>query len=510
LRFLPFPEIVVSQRKNRSVQQAQLRFSPVAKNSNCLMHTRTSAHKMAQVTLDSQLISRRRKRDDDDDDELFLLLNSQPVVPPPPAVVDAHASTRPGNVGGLRGRRQKRGNDRVQFGDALWRHVSGLNDAAEFRRAFRCPRDMFDVLLARLQDALTPGRFARQDAVTARECICIALQALGSRSELTVVGRLAGRSHTTVGNCVDRFCQAVLDSGLRDEYVYLPDTRADMMQCVEAMATDRSLPGCWGAIDGKHWRHTRGGSAFSCYKHANGKSLTMLAIADAHYRVRWMSEFYAGPTHDSRIWRWSELPKLLGAGYLADHTVTIKGLPFRPWIVADNAFRNTSYMLKADEPKDVAQAVSVDNVLLSKVYHGARQVIEQTWGLIVNRFRMFRSTCEIGGVDWQRRLVKRVSVCIILHNMCIHFDDDDAAQLVGPHHSDDEEDDQEASDKDEVSDDEDAIDEDDVAAASQALRNSVNLHIFSRLELNTNNRVQKKKNESPFNQKNESKKKKKT
>jgi hypothetical protein len=49
------------------------------------------------------------------------------------------------------------------------------------------------------------------------------------------------------------------------------------------------------------------------YFHDN-LSLTLLAIVNARYEFWWVSDIYAGATHDSRIWRASNLASLVGEG----------------------------------------------------------------------------------------------------------------------------------------------------------------------------------------------------
>lgn len=47
-------------------------------------------------------------------------------------------------------------------------------------------------------------------------------------------------------------------------------------------------------------------------------------------------------------------------------------------------------------------------------------VIEQAWGVLVNRFRLFHETCNWKGKDFAKRISTAIKACMVLHNMCIH------------------------------------------------------------------------------------------
>jgi len=68
--------------------------------------------------------------------------------------------------------------------------------------------------------------------------------------------------------------------------------------------------------------------------------------------------------------------------------------------------------------------------LFNKVHSKARQVVEQAWGMLVNRFRCWKAPCEIRGKDWNRRVCNTIHACMILHNICINFSDYASNQYV--------------------------------------------------------------------------------
>ena len=221
---------------------------------------------------------------------------------------------------------------------------------------------VFDALFARIEQFLQPAvAVVRYDCITSLECVLIALMRLGSRAELRHVERHFGVSKTTIQQCLDRFCQVVVDK-LKASCVFQPRTKDELDDIMRQIRAQRGLPACAGALDGKHWpiscvAPALWRSMFSCAlacacrrgrhdrtTYLNYKefySLTMMAWADHRYmcvatlwacvsraralplcpcsfglprslsspplRVRWYSQFYPGNTSDGFVWKHSNL-----------------------------------------------------------------------------------------------------------------------------------------------------------------------------------------------------------
>lgn len=271
--------------------------------------------------------------------------------------------------------------------------VSSYNSCSEdeWRRRFRVSRRLFLKLVKDLTPALglKRSKLQRHDTVREAELIGIALRRLGTRGEIDNVAELVGRSSDCVRQCTDKFCAAVVTAYFK-EVIRLP-TAAETNALCQKMFTERGLPQCWGAIDGKHWLHTQGGAEFSCYKHANGKSITGLAVADSNYMCRWLGNFYCGTAGDGRLWNESHLKKQLQRrlwppASFVQTKMTVAGVQVYPYIAGDAAFMLTEYMIRTEN----------STRLVEKVFNGGRQVVEQMWGQILNRFRCFQSS---GGVE---------------------------------------------------------------------------------------------------------------
>jgi hypothetical protein len=301
----------------------------------------------------------------------------------------------------------------------------------EFRRVLRVSRSTYTFLKDRLvakgyyQD---PKKRARKDAMSIDERISIALARMGTQAENESVGDSFGRSGDTVTHVLDHFAKSVVTE-FRDEFIRLPDTARCAQFASEFMNT-RGIPGCIGAMDGKHWVTCMGSDDELAFKDFHDNlSLTLLAIVNARYEFWWVSDIYAGATHDSRIWRASNLASLVAEGVFPPNDAAFSLLCqlIRFFIVGDSAFAGTDFVLK---PMTAAQALKISGANYSQKYNklqsSARMVIEQAWGMVVNRFRIFKASSEIKGIDWIERFGTLILAGLILHNICIHVRDQEA------------------------------------------------------------------------------------
>jgi len=51
-------------------------------------------------------------------------------------------------------------------------------------------------------------------------------------------------------------------------------------------------------------------------------------------------------------------------------------------------------------------------------------MIEQTWGVLANRFRSWHNKCEWKGKDFAARIANAIKASMVLHNRCIDAQED--------------------------------------------------------------------------------------
>ena len=171
---------------------------------------------------------------------------------------------------------------------------------------------------------------------------------------------------------------------------------------------------CLGAVDGKHIRiiqPPRSGSLYYNYK--GYYSIVLLAIASADYEFLYVDVGAEGRASDGGTWRQCTFhDHLYGPSNLLDlpppqHVPGMQQrLPY--FLVGDDAFRMTPHLLKPFPGARLTRKQEIFNYRLSR----CRRVVENTFGIMTTRFRVFRRAIEVSP-----GFVKDIVLaCCVLHN----------------------------------------------------------------------------------------------
>ena len=144
----------------------------------------------------------------------------------------------------------------------------------------------------------------------------------------------------------------------------------------------------------------------------------MLALVDADYRFLWVEVGGQGHMSDAQIFLASSLRADLEDGNikrpppspLTDHPDDTTLVPY--FIVSDDAFALRDYCIKPYSRKTMEVRELIFNYRLSR----ARRVVENAFGLLAQRFRIFQRSCELQ--PSQVRL--QIKCCLVLHNLLMH------------------------------------------------------------------------------------------
>ena len=175
------------------------------------------------------------------------------------------------------------------------------------------------------------------------------------------------------------------------------------------------MPHLLGALDGKHIRikkPKKSGSTFYNYK--NYFSIILFAMVDAEYRFRYVDVGAEGRASDSTIWRYSAFNKdvedannPLGVPDPSPFPGYDDGkLPYH--FVADDAFMMCERLMKPYPTTRLTQEQRIFNYRLSR----ARRVVENAFGILATRFRIFRREIEMT----PEHASFIVLACVALHN----------------------------------------------------------------------------------------------
>eukprot|EP00795_Rhopilema_esculentum_P011147 gene11147-20031_t len=183
----------------------------------------------------------------------------------------------------------------------------------------------------------------------------------------------------------------------------MPSTEEEGMAVANEFEENWNFPNCIGAMDGKHImmkQPKNSGSYFFNYK--GTFSIVLLALVDAKYKFL---------ISDGGVFRGSSLSEalskdLLGIPAPRQPTGSESALPFV--IVADDAFPLQNNLMKPYPFRGLSSEQRIYNYRLSR----ARRVVENAFGILANRFRVFLSPLMISPENAE----KVVLASCVLHN----------------------------------------------------------------------------------------------
>ena len=193
----------------------------------------------------------------------------------------------------------------------------------------------------------------------------------------------------------------------------MPSKEEDWMKISNEFEKQWNFPHCIGALDGKHvlfQKPIRSGSTYFKYKHTF--SIVLMALVDADYNFIYIDVGAQERISDAGVYNNCKLSEKLENNTL--HVPSAEILPgsdiLCPYmIVADDAFPLRSYLMKPFSRRGMKKDKIIFNYRLSR----ARRVVENAFGMLANRFRVFRAPLFVNTLTAK----KVVLAATVLHNM---------------------------------------------------------------------------------------------
>lgn len=261
-----------------------------------------------------------------------------------------------------------------------------------------------------------------RDAITPKKQLTIALNwyATGVRYASLEIAWGIGKS--TVAGIVHRVTEA-LYSALAQVHIVFPTTRGDVERVINGFEEMSGLPQCGGAVDGCFipMKKPPGkfGSKFWCYKHKH--AIILLASVDHTGCLTYINVGNAGCVGDAATFRNSLLMENLKEGKWLGSAFSreIDGRSISPFVVGDSAF--PLFPLIPFMMKNCKEGFPEGSVQHSynQCHIQARRVVENAFGIMKMRFQVLRSS-QMTDPDF---LSLVVTVCCVLHNICIRLRD---------------------------------------------------------------------------------------
>ncbi|KAM0734091.1 putative nuclease HARBI1 [Formica fusca] len=279
----------------------------------------------------------------------------------------------------------------------------------QFRRDFRLQRNTCSMLIKNFQNNEIYIAYCREDhggtRISAEIHILSFVWYAANKCAMRDVAERFGVGESTFFWIMNRVMDYLLN--LAAEVITFPITDDEKKSAAKNFYKISGFSNTLGCIDGTsiHVR-TPAHKIKSTYVNRHDlPSITLQGICN--YKKKFIDVFTGPPgkIHDSRVYKLSfisqELPNICGNIYhiLGDNAYAIK-----PWLL-------TPY-------RDYGN-LSVNKIHYNKVFSGTRVLIENTFGLLKNRFRNLMKL-EFQEVD---KITKFIMSCCVLHNLCIDYDD---------------------------------------------------------------------------------------
>lgn len=271
--------------------------------------------------------------------------------------------------------------------------------------------DRFDHLLSLVHDGLVK-RFHIRKPISPEERLAVTLRYLATGDSQTSIGFLFKLGRSTVNGIIEEVCDE-LWRALSPEYVNAPATKGDWKKIASDFYELWNMPHCVGALDGKHIRMRKPSDSGSLWHNYKGYfSMVLLAICDSRYCFSFVDVGEYGSNNDSGVLKNSRMGKMFEREEMnLPESETIEGdkLQMPYFLVGDEIFPLKNWLMRPYSGKSlVNEKRKIFNYRLSR----ARRIIENTFGIMVARWRIFQTTINAE----PERVEKIVFACVALHN----------------------------------------------------------------------------------------------
>ena len=285
------------------------------------------------------------------------------------------------------------------------------NDREFFYRYIRMTPERFAHLNSLVRDKIVRQNTSSREAISPEERLVVTLRFLASGDSQQSLSYSFRIGRITVSRIVSETSQAIFQS--LHEYLRGPTSADEWKNIATGFEEQWNFPHVIGALDGKHVRiecPKKSGTLYHNYK--SFFSLVLLAMCDADYCFTFFDLGQYGSNNDSGVLASSKM----GQAFEADEinlpdAEDYDGCKFKPlpyFMLGDDIFPLTEYLLKPFPGKDLSESERIYNYRHSR----ARRVIENTFGILVTRFRIFSRPIKANVENAENYVL----ACLALHN----------------------------------------------------------------------------------------------
>ncbi|XP_018376011.1 PREDICTED: putative nuclease HARBI1 [Trachymyrmex cornetzi] len=286
-------------------------------------------------------------------------------------------------------------------------------DHEQFFKFTRMTVSQFEELLQILRESLTKKSIREPRSPEQR--LCITLYYLAHGCSMQTVAWNFYVAKCTVSKIIRDTCRIIWE---KLSPKYLPrSTTEDFIRYAQDFQDKWNMPNCIGAIDGKHiviQSPYNSGSNFINYKKTF--SIVLLAVCDANYIFTLVDVGAFGSQSDGGVYKSSAFGEAMDNNELGvsdDTNLSGTDIKFPYYLVGDEAFPLKSYIMRPYPGANLNITQKIFNYRLSR----ARRVIENCFGILASRWRIFRSTiiADVNTAEWNNSQQVQRMLCIVLN-----------------------------------------------------------------------------------------------
>ncbi|XP_018431177.1 PREDICTED: putative nuclease HARBI1 [Nanorana parkeri] len=282
------------------------------------------------------------------------------------------------------------------------------NDPDDFRNLLKMSDENFNHLLRKVTPLIQKQDTCMRKSISAEQRLVATLRFLATGRSLEDLKFSTAISPQALGVLIPETCHAIIQV-LKGKYFRFPATSEDWHFMSSQFEELWNFPNCGGAIDGRHVRINPPHHSGSMYYNYKGFfSIVVMAIVNANCEFIMVDVGKNGKFSDGAVIEQTHFYEKLKEKQLKlpDSTETKEGLNFV--FVTDEAFALDDHILRPYSQKAPTRPQKIFNYRLAR----ARRVAENAFGLLSNRFRIFRTTINLS----PHKIELVVMACCLLHN----------------------------------------------------------------------------------------------
>ena len=287
-------------------------------------------------------------------------------------------------------------------------------DQKGFKNYLRIQPHLFNEMVERLTPRLAKVETKLRHPLPVGLKLAVTLRFLATGNSYTSLQYSFRVSKSAISRFVPQVCQAIVDT-YKDEVMKCPTTPEEWRLIADGFSKRWNYHNCGGALDGKHVpikKPKHGGSLFYNYKKFH--SIVLMAVADANYKFVYVDIGTEGGAGDAATWYKCTLNQALETnrvGFPEDSPLPNDDTPIPFHLVGDDAFALKTWLMKPYSHQSQVYHEKIYSYRLSR----ARRVVENAFGLLQARMRVFGTTMQ-----QQPPVVRIVTMCgCVMHNLIL-------------------------------------------------------------------------------------------